>query len=69
MICSPRRQPRVRLPRKRYRGAAKLDTGSTRVSPLLGLVCIVILDPWLTPWATDLLPLRGFGCTHRVAGV
>ena len=32
---------------------------SVEVTPLRGWVDGAIGFPWLTPWATDLLPLRG----------
>ena len=37
------------------------------VSPLRGFVTLAHVIPWLTPWATDLLPLRGLLVPNRTA--
>jgi hypothetical protein len=57
-ICSPRRQPWVRVGANE-RAAERRNDIETMFCPCWGWVVFAILVPWLTPWATDLSPLHG----------
>jgi len=65
-ICSPRREPWVRVKiESQPRSGGTLESMMREFRPSGAVSLTLGLIPWLTPWATDLLPLRGLDFDRR----
>src|SRR6266576_3652448 len=60
-ICSPRRQPWVWIVAHEIAAERRNSNDNQHgFRPCRGWFGSGVSAPWLTPWATDLLPLRGY---------
>jgi hypothetical protein len=60
-ICSPRREPWVEVMiANQPRSGDTFETITMLFRPSGAALFVLRLIPWLTPWATDLSPLRGW---------
>ena len=65
-ICSPRREPWVRVKiESQPRSGGTLESMMSEFRPSGAALLTLGLIPWLTPWATDLSPLRGLRFDRR----
>jgi hypothetical protein len=58
-ICSPRREPWAKVMIETLAAERRYLENNDRMFRPSGAVFLLPLIPWLTPWATDLPPLRG----------